>query len=108
MMPKNAIVIGAVCFIALSMRQSGAQTEPTTPSENRPTLFIAGDSTAAINSATQRGWGVGFQDYFDPAKLIVVNAAKSGLSSRTFISSGSWDALMAKVKPNDYVIIQFG
>jgi lysophospholipase L1-like esterase len=108
MMPKNAIVIGAVCFIALSMRQSAAQTEPTTPSENRPTLFIAGDSTAAINSATQRGWGVGFQDYFDPAKLNVVNGAKSGLSTRTFITSGAWDAILSKVKPNDYVIIQFG
>ena len=88
--------------------QADAQTEPATPSENRPTLFIAGDSTAAINSATQRGWGVAFQDYFDPAKLKVVNGAKSGLSTRTFINSGSWDAILSKVKPNDYVIIQFG
>jgi lysophospholipase L1-like esterase len=107
-MPKTAIAIGVVCYIAFSMRQAGAQTETATPSENRPTLFIAGDSTAAINSATQRGWGVSFQDYFDPPKLNVVNGAKSGLSTRTFISSGAWDAILSKVKPNDYVIIQFG
>ena len=73
-----------------------------------PTLFIAGDSTAAVNSATQKGWGIGFQDYFDPAKLKIVNRAVSGLSSRTFITGGSWQRIISAVQPNDYVIIQFG
>lgn len=85
-----------------------ATPAPATETAAIPTLFIAGDSTAAVNSATQKGWGIGFQDYFDPAKLKIVNGAKSGLSSRTFISSGSWQAIISKVKPNDYVIIQFG
>lgn len=75
---------------------------------NPATLFIVGDSTAAINSSTQQGWAVHFQDYFDPAKLKIVNAARSGLSSRTFITSGNWDALINAVCPHDYVLIQFG
>ncbi len=108
MMPKTLIAVGIVCLLVLSLRHASAQTDPETPSENRPTLFIAGDSTAAVNSATQQGWGVNFQDYFDSAKLVVVNGAKSGLSTPTFINSGSWDAILSKVKPNDYVIIQFG
>jgi lysophospholipase L1-like esterase len=78
------------------------------PRPTIPTLFIAGDSTAAVNTATQQGWGVHFQDYFEPTKLRVVNAARSGLSSRTFITSGAWQALLDQVRPDDYVIIQFG
>ncbi len=108
-MPK--IFATAIVFWLLfvpSMRPACAQDAQAVPVDEHPTLFIAGDSTAAINSATQKGWGVGFQDYFDTAKLTVINGAKSGLSSRTFISSGSWDAIISKVKPNDYVIIQFG
>src|SRR6478672_10725285 len=107
-MQRFAIAVVAVCLhIALAMLQGSAPADEA-PVAGPPTLFIAGDSTAAVNSPAQKGWGVGFQNYFDPAKLIIVNAAKSGLSSRTFITSGSWDAIMSKVKPNDYVIIQFG
>jgi lysophospholipase L1-like esterase len=85
-----------------------AAPAPAASAPTVPTLFIAGDSTAAVNSATQKGWGVGFQEYFDPAKLKIVNRAVSGLSSRTFITGGSWGRLIAAVQPNDYVIIQFG
>jgi lysophospholipase L1-like esterase len=108
-MPKiftTAIVVGLL--VVLSISQARAQEAQVVPVGECPTLFIAGDSTAAINSASQRGWGVGFQEYFDSAKLTIVNGAKSGLSSRTFVTSGAWDAIISKVKPNDYVIIQFG
>lgn len=73
-----------------------------------PTLFIAGDSTAAKGSEDSMGWGVPFPDYFDPAKLNVVNLARGGRSSRTFITEGLWDQLIAQVKPGDFVLIQFG
>ena len=64
-----------------------------------PTLFIAGDSTAAKNNGNPtQGWGVPFAGYFDPAKLNVVNRARGGRSSRTFISEGLWDQLLADVK----------
>ena len=76
-----------------------------------PTLFIAGDSTAATYTNTdknQQGWGAVLQPFFDPAKLQVVNAARGGRSSRTFITEGHWEKMLAEVKPGDFVIIQFG
>ena len=73
-----------------------------------PTLFIAGDSTAAKGSENAMGWGVPFADYFDPAKINVVNQARGGRSSRTFITEGLWDRMLAEVKAGDIVLIQFG
>ena len=75
-----------------------------------PTLFIAGDSTAAKYSGAnpQQGWGEPIASLFDPARLRVVNAARGGRSSRTFITEGHWDKMLADVKAGDFVIIQFG
>lgn len=74
-----------------------------------PTIFIAGDSTAAKNNGNPtQGWGVPFVDYFDATKVNVVNLARGGRSSRTFITEGLWDQLLAQVKPGDTVLIQFG
>ncbi len=74
-----------------------------------PTLFVAGDSTAAKgSSADQQGWAVPFADYFDPAKINVANHARGGRSSRTFITEGLWDKMLADVKAGDFVLIQFG
>jgi lysophospholipase L1-like esterase len=72
-------------------------------------VFIASDSTAAKNNGRPiQGWGEPFRDYFDPAKINVVNRARGGRSSRTFITEGLWDALLAEVKAGDFVMIQFG
>jgi lysophospholipase L1-like esterase len=51
---------------------------------------------------------VPFADYFDPTRVNVVNRARGGRSSRTFVTEGLWDQLMASVKPGDIVLIQFG
>jgi lysophospholipase L1-like esterase len=90
---------------------SGANPEATARLRDPklPTVFIAGDSTAAKNNgAPIQGWGEPFHDYFDPAKINVVNGARGGRSSRTFITEGLWDALLAEVKAGDFVLIQFG
>ena len=74
-----------------------------------PTVFVAGDSTAAKNNGNPiQGWGVPFADYFDPAKVNIANRARGGRSSRTFITEGLWDQLLAEVKAGDCVLIQFG
>jgi lysophospholipase L1-like esterase len=102
-----AAALGAmICSLgaAPGTRPAAAGTEPG----DVPTLFIAGDSTAASNNPAAMGWGIRFQEYFDPTKLRIVNGARSGLSTRTFINSGAWEAIISKVKPNDYVILQFG
>ena len=76
---------------------------------NLPTIFVAGDSTAARGSgATQQGWAVPFADYFGRAKVNVVNRARGGRSSRTFITEGLWEQLLADLKAGDMVLIQFG
>lgn len=74
-----------------------------------PAVFVAGDSTAAKgNGETQQGWGAPFADHFDPAKIAVDNRARGGRSSRTFVTEGWWEALLADVKAGDFVLIQFG
>jgi lysophospholipase L1-like esterase len=76
---------------------------------NLPTIFIAGDSTAARGAGeAQQGWAVPFANYFDSSKANVVNRARGGRSSRTFITEGLWDQLLADVKKGDIVLIQFG
>jgi rhamnogalacturonan acetylesterase len=76
-----------------------------------PKLFIAGDSTASAydpNPKNQQGWGAVLQPWFDPQKLEVVDLARGGRSSRTFITEGHWDRLLAQLVDGDFVIIQFG
>lgn len=74
-----------------------------------PTIFIAGDSTAARGKGeTQQGWGVPFADYFDPTKVNVANRARGGRSNRTFITGGEWAGIVSDLKAGDLVLIQFG
>jgi len=72
------------------------------------TIFIAGDSTAdeyGANNGKTNGWGKYFRDY---VSCNVSNQAQSGQSARTFWRDGKWKSLIAGVKRNDYVFIQFG
>jgi lysophospholipase L1-like esterase len=74
-----------------------------------PSIFVAGDSTAARGAGEQQqGWAVPFTNYFDPEKVNVVNGARGGRSSRTFVTEGLWSNLVSKVKRGDIVLIQFG
>ncbi|EDY80636.1 GDSL-like lipase/acylhydrolase domain protein [Verrucomicrobiia bacterium DG1235] len=74
-----------------------------------PRLFVAGDSTAAPgNGETQVGWGAPLADYFDLAKVEVLNKARGGRSSRTFITEGHWERMLLEVREGDVVLIQFG
>jgi lysophospholipase L1-like esterase len=71
-----------------------------------PTLFVIGDSTAS--NVEHRGWGDPLADYFDLSKINVINRARGGRSSRTFVTEGLWDAVRNDLKPGDFVLIQFG
>src|SRR5215472_5945469 len=70
------------------------------------TLWVVGDSTA--NNTNHQGWGDPLADYFDAAKINVVNRARAGRSSRTFYTEGLWDNVREQFKPGDYVLIEFG
>jgi lysophospholipase L1-like esterase len=73
---------------------------------NRTKIFIAGNSTAKNN--VENGWGSHLQKYFDSEKLTVVNLAKAGRSSRTFITEGLWKEIYDNLNKGDFVIIEFG
>jgi len=76
---------------------------------DRPALFVASDSTAAPSPKEgQEGWGTPFAAYFDDSRIDVLNAARGGRSSRTFITEGHWERLVANLRPGDFVLIQFG
>ena len=76
-----------------------------------PHLYLAGDSTMANKSHEppnpETGWGETLPRYFqDPAAI--VNYAKNGRSTRSFIDEGLWQLLLDDLQPGDWVIIQFG
>ncbi|HUZ94837.1 MAG TPA: rhamnogalacturonan acetylesterase [Edaphobacter sp.] len=73
---------------------------------NLPTVFVVGDSTA--RNQADLGWGDHFAHYFDTTRINVANRARAGRSSRTFINEGSWDRVLAEMKPGDFVLIQMG
>lgn len=84
--------------------------EPANP--KLPNLFLIGDSTVrngkGDGSDGQWGWGEPLFDYFDSAKINVVNRAVGGLSSRTYLTLGYWGDVLGKLKKGDVVIMQFG
>ena len=69
-----------------------------------PTFFIIGDSTLR-SDAPMRGWGQELGQFFNQAKINVVNRAIGGRSSRTFQYEGRWDKNLAELKKGDFVII---
>ncbi len=79
--------------------------------EKKTTVFIIGDSTAANKDISgdkqERGWGMALQCYFDD-NIVIDNHAVNGRSSLSFINEGRWDTVVSRMKPGDYVIIQFG
>src|SRR5687768_4680917 len=80
--------------------------------KERPVLYIIGDSTVRNGDGTgknqQWGWGSFMADHFDTGKIAIRNHAIGGRSSRTFITEGRWDKILAVLKKGDYVIMQFG
>jgi lysophospholipase L1-like esterase len=79
---------------------------------DRPiTVHLAGDSTMAPKTAEKRpetGWGEMLQARFDSQDVRIVNHARNGRSTRTFISEGRWDAIVRSLRRGDVVLIQFG
>lgn len=75
-----------------------------------PVLYLTGDSTMANKpdlEYPERGWGQLLTTFFD-STLLIENHAQNGRSTRSFIYEGRWDSIMSKIKPGDFVVIQFG
>lgn len=80
--------------------------------KEKPTLYIIGDSTVKNGSGAGSdllwGWGSFISTHFDTTKIAIENHAIGGRSSRTFLTEGRWDKILATLKKGDYVMIQFG
>ena len=105
------LLTAAVTFAQTSLQPppTPVQTSaaPSTPLDpNLPTVFVVGDSTA--RNQADLGWGDHFANFFDTARINIANRARAGRSSRTFINEGSWDRVLAEIKPGDFVLLQMG
>lgn len=97
----TALIIAAVAVIGLSAFKR----------DKVITIFTIGDSTMANkdirNGKTERGWGMMLANCFTE-DVRVDNHAVNGRSSKSFIDEGRWQKVLDKIKPGDYVLIQFG
>ena len=80
-------------------------------SDNKPVVFITGDSTvknADKDEDGMWGWGAVANTIFDETKIDIVNAAMAGRSCRSYLNEGRWERVYNSLKPGDFVLIQFG
>ena len=79
--------------------------------EGKPVVFFTGDSTVKNADNDDNGmWGWASQaaTVFDESKITLVNAARAGRSTRSFIREGLWDKVYNSLRPGDFVTIEFG
>lgn len=80
------------------------------PGKRKIKIFMAGDSTMSIKETRaypETGWGMPFT-YFWDSTVTVVNRAKNGRSTKTFLSEGLWKSIYDEAGEGDYIFIQFG
>lgn len=80
--------------------------------KQKPVVYIIGDSTVKNGSGRGEGglwgWGDFLYEQIDTSKISIVNKARGGRSTRSYISEGLWDQVLNRIKPGDFVLIQFG
>ncbi|MCC8173894.1 MAG: GDSL-type esterase/lipase family protein [Odoribacter sp.] len=80
--------------------------------KEKPIIYLIGDSTVKNGDGSGRNgqWGGGdfVASGVDENKGVVENHAIGGRSSRTFLEEGRWEKVLEKLKPGDYVMVQFG
>ena len=76
--------------------------------QQKPTLYIIGDSTVQNTNKVKWGWGTMLLNYLDTNRINVNNQAIPGRSTRTFLKEGRWGHIDSLLKPGDYVMMQFG
>lgn len=97
----SSLLFSAVAMVSLNA------AEPV----DSVTIFMIGDSTMAnkplADENQERGWGQMLPLMLHgPVK--VDNHAVNGQSTKSFINEGRWDKVVERIRPGDYVVIQFG
>lgn len=73
-------------------------------------IWMCGDSTMSIKQTIaypETGWGMPFANFWD-STIQVVNLAKNGRSTKTFITENLWQQVLDGAQEGDFVFIQFG
>ena len=65
-------------------------------------FFLIGDSTVDHETS---GWGGKIHHFI---KGEVINKAKSGRSTKSYIDEGHWQEVLDEISPDNYILIQFG
>lgn len=80
------------------------------PSHKKTRIFMAGDSTMKpynIHNTPQRGWGQVLYRFFNN-NVEIINKARGGRSTKSFIKQGLWQSIVDSLQPGDWVFIEFG
>lgn len=80
------------------------------PTEEKPRIFLIGDSTCANKNpydAPETGWGQVLPELFTNA-VEIQNHAVNGRSTKSFRNQGLWKKVHDQLHKGDYVFIQFG
>lgn len=84
---------------------------PVFAEENKPTIYIAGESTAqnyhVIKQYPQTGWGQVLPDLLTD-DINVANRAIGARSTKKFDDEGRLNQILSEIKPGDFLFIQFG
>jgi rhamnogalacturonan acetylesterase len=110
MIRSSCSFIFVLLWLCLVFTVAG-QNQTKTELENRrplPTIYIIGDSTVNNSGEGMQGWGNVIDQLFDKTRIHIVNRARGGRSSRTFLTEGLWAQVLSEIKPGDFVLMQFG
>ena len=109
---KLAALLAVFGICASSLAEEREPVPATGLVSALPTVFIIGDSTVKNGSGKGEGglwgWGAPIAAFFDATRLRVENRALGGRSSRSFLTEGLWEKVLAEVKAGDFVMMQFG
>jgi lysophospholipase L1-like esterase len=79
-----------------------------TQADELPTIYLLGDSTVCDQpSEPYNSWGQMLTRFFN-ANVAVANHAESGESLRSSLGARRLEKVISKMKPGDYLIIQYG
>ena len=79
------------------------------PNKNAKTIFITGDSTVVdAQYEPWASWGQMLPYFFVPNEVVIANYAESGETLKAFEDRHRIDKIWNKIKPGDYLFIQFG
>ncbi len=109
--PKDGKITVQVLGEAPNVTEIRVEQLPARQEAEKPTIYIAGDSTAQTydyaKAYPQTGWGQMFGDYFTD-DVVIENRSMAGRSSKSYNNDGRFDRILTEMHPGDFVFIQFG